>query len=73
MKKFYSIEYIDDEGDKNIKHALLDSESVLKICEEFAQRGIIAAVYDLSPPSDETNNLESGDSLEKFLTTGVIQ
>lgn len=48
---FCSIEYVDEEGDKVIKHAFLSVDEQRLVVEEFARRGFSAKVYDLSPPA----------------------
>lgn len=48
---FCSIEYIDEEGDKVIKHAFLTVEEQKTVVEQCIQRGIKAKVYDLNPPA----------------------
>ena len=63
MKKFYSIEYIDDEGEKNVKHAILDSDGAIKCIEEFAARGVLATMYEISANQFIDDEVNSTDKL----------
>lgn len=52
MKKFYSIEYTDHEGDLIIKHALLEPEEASEVLRKMIENGIQGCVCDLSPQTD---------------------
>lgn len=49
MRKFYSIEYVDDEGDSVIRHAILEPDEAEKLVSEMTKNGIHGCVHDLSP------------------------
>lgn len=49
MKRFHSIEYVDDEGDHVIRHAMMTSEEVQQLLEECAARGVSVTIHDLTP------------------------
>lgn len=49
MKRFYIIDYIDEEGEQNVKHALLEPEEAKELVEEMARNGIQGTVCDISP------------------------
>lgn len=63
---FCSVEYVDDEGEKVIKHAFLTKQEQIAMVEKFASLGVSAAIYDLTPPqcTEELSNvlLEDGQS-----------
>ena len=48
---FCSIEYVDEEGDKVIRHAFLSVDEQRQVIEEFARRGFDAKIHDLHPPA----------------------
>jgi hypothetical protein len=53
MKLFYSIEYTDDEGDQNIKHAFMTGDEVDELMDKFIKSGVKATINRLSTlPSD---------------------
>ena len=47
-KQFCSIDYVDNEGDRVIKHAFLSIEEQQKIIDECVKCGIQAKIYILS-------------------------
>jgi hypothetical protein len=49
MKRLYTIDYIDEEGEQNVKHALLEPAEAEKLMEEMARHGIQGTVCDISP------------------------
>jgi hypothetical protein len=49
MPRFYVIEYVDDEGDQVVKHALLEPEEAAMLVDEMARSGTSGSVTDLSP------------------------
>jgi len=49
MRRFYVIDYVDEEGEQNVKHVLLEPEEAMKLVEKMAKSGIQGSVYDLSP------------------------
>ena len=50
MTKFYSIEFIDHEGEEIVKHFFLTDEQKLFLIEEFNSRNISVKIHDLTPP-----------------------
>lgn len=49
MKRFHSIEYVDDEGDVVVRHASMTKPEAERLLEEFAQRGVPVTIHDLTP------------------------
>lgn len=49
MQRFYVIDYVDEEGEQVVKHALMEPEEARQLVEETAKRGISGSVADLSP------------------------
>lgn len=47
-KKFWSIEYIDNEGEEIIKHAFMTNEESSMLVVELAKQGISAVAHQLS-------------------------
>lgn len=47
-KDFYSIEYVDEDGDLVIRHGMMTNEEASKLIEGFRSRGIRASVNRLS-------------------------
>jgi|WetSurMetagenome_2_1015567.scaffolds.fasta_scaffold18500_5 hypothetical protein len=47
-KKFWSIKYIDDEGEEVIKHAFMTNEESSILVTEFAKQGISMVAHQLS-------------------------
>jgi hypothetical protein len=66
-KNFYAVEYIDEEGESNIKHGFMTPEQASILCEQFAQKGIIASIHSLSPapPDVVSANQELDEMLKK--------
>lgn len=58
MKKFYVIDYIDDEGDQVVKHALLEPDEAKELWNTMVSHGIIGSMTDLSSQSTEAQNPE---------------
>ena len=50
MTKFYSIEFIDEEGEEIVKHFFLTDEQKEMLVEEFNARDIVVKIHDLTPP-----------------------
>lgn len=50
MTKFWSIEYVDDEGEQVVRHAHLTDEQATAVMDEFCRLGVVAAMHDLTPP-----------------------
>jgi hypothetical protein len=48
-KNYYSIEYVDEDGEQNIKHGFMTPEQAGTLCDQFAQKGIIASIHSLTP------------------------
>lgn len=48
MKKFYSIEYIDSDGDMVIKHAIMDDAEAKELLQRMVGEGVEGKIYDLS-------------------------
>lgn len=51
MKRFYSIEYMDDEDEYVIRHASMTKSEAEELLEEFSSRGVTATIHDLTPES----------------------
>jgi hypothetical protein len=47
-KFFYSVEYVDEEGELNIKHIFMTREESLELLEEFRLHGVTASINQLS-------------------------
>ena len=47
--EFYSIEYIDTDGETNIVHEFMKPSDALKLLEKFKDAGITARIYQISP------------------------
>lgn len=60
-KRFHSIEYVDDEGEQVVKHAMLTPDEAWQLVQEFAARGASVAVHDLTPPQVSEAAVLSGD------------
>ena len=60
-KRFYSIEYVDDEGDTVVRHAMMTREEAGRLLAEFASRGVPATVNDLTPEQVDAAAVLSGD------------
>ena len=50
MKKFWSVEWIDEEGEQCVRHAHLTDEEADAVMQELCRRGVVAAMHDLTPP-----------------------
>lgn len=61
MKRFHSIEYVDDEGEQVVQHAMLTEEEAWQVVQEFAARGGSVTVHDLTPPQVSEAAVLSGD------------
>ncbi len=62
MKRQYSIEYVDEDGESVIRHALMTAEEADFFVRTAAERGITVALHDLTPPQvDEAAAVSSGD------------
>lgn len=48
-KSLYNIEYVDEEGEPEIKKAFLDDDELRALMDAFCEFGINAKVYRLSP------------------------
>lgn len=55
-KKFWSVEYKDDDGDLVTTNVVATKEEMERLMEEFACRGTKAVAYDLSPPAVISGN-----------------
>lgn len=55
-RKFWSIEYIDEDGDLITTNILATTEEMKKLMDEFARRGMKAETHDLSPPAVNSSN-----------------
>jgi hypothetical protein len=69
----YSIEYVDEEGDTVIKHAMLSQADALALMESFAARGISAKMYDLTPPQVDEASVTFGHGKEKALAAQELE
>lgn len=47
-KKFWSIKYIDNEGEEVVKHAFMTDEESSMLITEFAKQGISVVAHQLS-------------------------
>jgi hypothetical protein len=66
---FYSIEYIDEEGDICIKHDLLTQRQVEMLINTLASNGISATCYRLSGHMGVISDV---NSLEKLLESELF-
>lgn len=53
MKKRWSVEYTDEEGDLVIKHVVATEEEMKSLAKELANDGHVLKFHDLSPPLKE--------------------
>lgn len=53
MKKFFSIEYVDLEGDLVVKHAIMDDSEKEELLKNMMENGIKGNIYDLSQQQEE--------------------
>lgn len=60
-KRFHSIEYVDDEGDTVVRHAMMTKEEAEQLLGEFASRGASVTINDLTPESVDAAAVLSGD------------
>jgi len=61
---FYSVEYLDGDGDPVIQHGLLTEAEAKELIEKFARAGVTASVNRLSgPPRDAVVSLPDVDRL----------
>lgn len=52
MRRFYSIEYVDLEGDPNVKHAFMNAKELEEFTSTLAILGAVdVRVNDLTPPA----------------------
>jgi hypothetical protein len=49
VKRFHSIEYVDDEGDTVVRHAFMTRQEAEQLLGEFASRGASVTINDLTP------------------------
>ncbi len=61
MRRFHSIEYVDDEGDQVVRHAMMTSAEAQQLLEEFAARGVAVTIHDLTPAAVDAAAVLSGD------------
>jgi len=64
MKRFWVIEWVDGEGDQNVKHLLLEPGEASALMDEFARNGMRATMRDLTQDApvmseDEVPRLEN--------------
>jgi hypothetical protein len=62
LKKFWSVEYVDGEGEQVIKHVYMTDEESSMLITEFAKQGFSAVAHQLS----------AGVSLEENVTKQII-
>ena len=48
QRRFFSIDYVDEDGDQCIKHVLATPEEIEELFREFTRRGMRAAAYEIS-------------------------
>jgi predicted restriction endonuclease len=48
LKKFWSVEYIDNEGEQVVKHVYMTDEESSMLITEFAKQGFSAIAHQLS-------------------------
>jgi hypothetical protein len=46
---FWSVEYTDEDGDLNIKHAVATPIEMAELMDEFIKRGLSAKAYMINP------------------------
>ncbi len=61
--KFYSIEYVDEEGEIVIRHSFLTDEQKNILLEEFKNRNMKANIYNLA--SQDENYFQPFSLLDK--------
>jgi len=62
--RFYSVEYLDEEGEEVVRHSFMTDQQATLLIEEFARRGVFAQIHDLTPPQavdQDTYAVLSGD------------
>jgi hypothetical protein len=57
MKKFYTIEYRDEEGELVIEHALLTQDEAIDNFAKIIAKGILATMYEHNGPLPDVNPL----------------
>jgi hypothetical protein len=60
-KRVHSIEYVDDEGDVVVRHAMMTSVEAEQLLGEFASRGASVTINDLTPEQVDAAAVLSGD------------
>jgi hypothetical protein len=48
QRRFFSVDYIDEDGDQCIKHVLATPEEIQNLMSEFAKRRTTAVIYEIS-------------------------
>lgn len=66
-RHFYSVEYLDEDGDPVIVHRVMSEAEAEELIGEFAARGITAAINRLS--GHDSGTVSSSD-VEKLLEMG---
>lgn len=72
MKRFYSVEYHDAEGELHVKHLFLTNaelQAFYQVLIESGAEGV--STYDLTPPAvEEAAAVLSGDEIKPELESG---
>ena len=50
MKKFWSIEWTDGEGDLCVRHATMTDAEAMALMDQLVSNGMSATLHDLTPP-----------------------
>jgi len=66
-KRFYSIEYVDEEGELNIKHVFMTQDESLELLEMFRLHGVTASINQLSHVDQLSPELPAVHSIDELL------
>lgn len=72
MKKFYSVEYVDADGELNVKHLLLTNQELQAFYQLLVESGVQdVRMQDLTPPAvEEAVAVLSGYEIKPELGSG---
>jgi len=57
LKKHYTVEFIDNEGETDIKHIMATDDEITLLIDGMAKLGIIVKAYRIEPPVPESSGL----------------
>jgi hypothetical protein len=66
-KRFYSVEYVDEEGELNIKHVFMTHDESLELLEMFRSHGVTASINQLSHNNQSSPELPAVHSVDELL------